>query len=73
MSAITYWVEWLRFDRANDGCVTHAVAYPGNGRSLCGVRPTEAIGREVDADEGVSCQRCTIALQKRGVLSAAEK
>jgi hypothetical protein len=68
----TYWVEWLRFDRANDGCITHAVATPGDGRALCGVRPTEAIGREVDS-EGVSCQRCTRALIKRGVITAPPK
>lgn len=72
VSEITYWVEWLRFNPAEDGCVTHAVAVPGDGRSLCGVRPTESIGREVDG-EGISCKRCTKALVKRGVLCASAK
>lgn len=71
MSQTTYWVEWMYFNRAEDGCITHAVAAPGDGRALCGVRPTEAPGREVDT-EGVSCKRCTSALIKRGVLSASE-
>lgn len=70
MSEVAYWIEWLRFNRVNDGCITHAVETPGDGRALCGVRPTEAIGREVSS-EGVSCKRCTSALFKRGVLSAS--
>jgi hypothetical protein len=72
VSEATYWVEWLRFNHADDGCITHAVETPGDGRALCGVRPTEAIGREVDS-EGVSCKRCTRILIKRGVLSATEQ
>lgn len=72
MSNTTYWVEWLRFNRADDGCCTHAVAVPGDGRSLCGVRTTEAVGRQVDAD-GVGCKRCKSALQKLGALSAADE
>jgi hypothetical protein len=70
VSTITYWVEWLRFNRADDGCCTHAVMVPGDGRSLCGVRTTEAVGREVDRD-GVGCKRCMSVLKKRGVLNAA--
>jgi hypothetical protein len=72
MSQITYWVAWLYFNRADDGCVTHAVPTPGDGRALCGVRPTEVIGRRQVESEGVSCKRCTRALTKRGVLNAAE-
>ena len=68
MSDTTYWIEWLRFNHADDGCITHAVETPGDGQALCGVRTTEAIGREVDS-EGVSCKRCTKALIKRGVLN----
>ena len=70
MAATTYWIEWLRFNRADDGCITHAVATPGDGRALCGVRPTEAVGREVDS-AGVSCKRCASALIKRGVWNAS--
>lgn len=70
MSEISYWVEWMRYNPAEDGCITHAVADPGDGRALCGVRPTEAVGKVLDA-EGVSCKRCTSALIKRGVLSAS--
>jgi hypothetical protein len=69
VSKTTYWVEWLRFNRADDGCITHAVETPGDGRALCGVRPTEAIGRELES-QGVSCKRCTSSLIKRGAWAA---
>jgi hypothetical protein len=73
-SANGFWVDWVahRGNKDTCGCLTHAVPIDGPSSAVCGVE-TGGEGAVLTLAEasGVGCQRCTVILQKRGILLAA--
>lgn len=63
-----YWIQWLRYNQREDGCCTHAVPESGNGKALCGVRPTETAGGVVAKDGEPTCIKCRASLVKLGII-----
>ncbi len=67
-----YSIVWVRYDRKEGGCVTHALA-DDQARTMCGLaEPASGFegGFETLTTVGghVGCQRCRKALTARGVL-----
>lgn len=64
----SYSIVWLRYDRSEEGCITHAQE-DGSGHTVCGLAATEGgIETLTDADGHVGCKRCIKGLTKRGIL-----
>lgn len=67
-----YSVVWVRYNRKEEGCITHAYD-DSQDRTVCGLAAPES-GFEggfetlTEADGHIGCRRCIKALTKRGVL-----